>query len=457
MNEFERIALAHPDISFTLHSNDTLVMNLSSGNFRQRILGIFGRKLDQQLVPVQVETSLVNISGFVGLPSAARKKGAHQYFFVNGRYMRHPYFSKAVMTAYERLLPEGEQIPYFLHLQVDPSRIDVNIHPTKTEIKFQDEQPIWQIILAAVREALGRSGAVPTIDFDTAGRPDIPAFTPHGDVVPPEVEIDTSYNPFEQPGANSASSFATPVRSEGRGAMSRTKSSVMGWEQLYTPAERSSARSLPEEPSEPESPTLYGNLSKDEQQLWERSGAEFFQYKGRFVVTSVKSGLLFVEQRRAHIRILYEQYMLRLHDKKGPSQGLLFPQLIQLPPSQATLLEELTDELTSVGFDISNLGGGSFSVLAIPAGTEGLDPGALVGGLLDDALGKATGAKAEIVQIIALSLAKKAALPIGQALSQAEMEDLIEKLFACETPNYTPDGKLILSIFSQEQIEKIFA
>ena len=149
--------------------------------------------------------------------------------------------------------------------------------------------------------------------------------------------------------------------------------------------------------------------------------------------------------------------MLRLHDKKGPSQGLLFPQLIQLPPSQATLLEELTDELTSVGFDISNLGGGSFSVLAIPAGTEGLDPGALVGGLLDDALGKATGAKAEIVQIIALSLAKKAALPIGQALSQAEMEDLIEKLFACETPNYTPDGKLILSIFSQEQIEKIFA
>ena len=457
MNEFERIALAHPDISFTLHSNDTLVMNLSSGNFRQRILGIFGRKFDQQLVPVQVETSLVNISGFVGLPSAARKKGAHQYFFVNGRYMRHPYFSKAVMTAYERLLPEGEQIPYFLHLQVDPSRIDVNIHPTKTEIKFQDEQPIWQIILAAVREALGRSGAVPTIDFDTAGRPDIPAFTPHGDVVPPEVEIDTSYNPFEQPGANSASSFATPVRSEGRGAMSRTKSSVTGWEQLYTPAERSSARSLPEEPSEPESPTLYGNLSKDEQQLWERSGAEFFQYKGRFVVTSVKSGLLFVEQRRAHIRILYEQYMLRLHDKKGPSQGLLFPQLIQLPPSQATLLEELTDELTSVGFDISNLGGGSFSVLAIPAGTEGLDPGALVGGLLDDALGKATGAKAEIVQIIALSLAKKAALPIGQALSQAEMEDLIEKLFACETPNYTPDGKLILSIFSQEQIEKIFA
>ena len=456
MNEFERIALAHPDISFTLHSNDTLVMNLAAGNFRQRILGIFGRKLDQQLVPVQVETSLVSISGFVGLPSAARKKGAHQYFFVNGRYMRHPYFSKAVMTAYERLLPEGEQVPYFLHLQVDPSRIDVNIHPTKTEIKFQDEQPVWQIILAAVREALGRSGAVPTIDFDTAGRPDIPVFTAHGEVVPPEVEVDTSYNPFEQSGTNAVSSFATPARSEGRGAMPRAKSKVAGWEQLYTPAERPSVQSLPEEPAVPESPTLYGNLSKDEQQLWERSGAEFFQYKGRFVVTSVKSGLLFVEQRRAHIRILYEQYLLRLREKKGPSQGLLFPQLIQLPPSQAALLEELTDELTSVGFDISNLGGGSFSVLAIPAGTEGLDPGALVGGLLDDAVSKATGAKAEIGHIIALSLAKKAALPLGQALSQEEMEDLIEKLFACDTPNYTPDGKLILSIFSQEQIEKIF-
>lgn len=457
MNEFERIALAHPEISFTLHSNDTLVMNLVAGNFRQRILGIFGRKLDQQLVPVQVETSLVSISGFAGLPSAARKKGAHQYFFVNGRYMRHPYFSKAVMTAYERLLPEGEQIPFFLHLQVDPSRIDVNIHPTKTEIKFQDEQPIWQIILAAVREALGRSGAVPTIDFDTAGRPDIPVFSSHGDVVPPEVMVDTSYNPFEQSEPEPVSSHASSVSSESRGVLPRAKSHIAAWEQLYVPAEHSPDRSLPEEPDKPEAPTLYGNLSKDEQQLWERSGAEFFQYKGRFVVTSVKSGLLFVEQRRAHIRILYEQYMLRLREKKGPSQGLLFPQLIQLPPSQATLLEGLTDELTSVGFDISNLGGGSFSVLAIPAGTEGLDPGVLVSGLLDDAVSKATGAKTEIGHIIALSLARKAALPIGQALSQEEMEDLIEKLFACGTPNYTPDGKLVLSIFSQEQIEKIFA
>ena len=450
MAEFERVALAHPDVAFSLHSNGVPVLELPAGNFHQRILGIFGRKLDRQLVSVAVETQIVSIAGFTGLPSAARKKGAHQYFFVNGRYMRHPYFAKAVQTAYERLLPEGEQVPYFLTLQVDPSRIDVNIHPTKTEIKFQDEQSIWQILLAAVRETLGRNNVMPTIDFNTTDRPDIPPFAPNERLAPPEIHVDPTYNPFESGGAARVSSRESVAsRPAGYG--------LAGWEELYAPLKRQQEPVAVPEPAGREADALYAHLPDEERQLWEKTGADYFQYKGRFVVTSVKSGLLLVEQHRAHIRILYEDYLHRLREKKGLSQGLLFPQLVQLPPSQGTLLDSLTDELSFVGFDISNLGGGSYSVLAIPSGTEGLDPGRLLVSLLEDAVGKATGAKTEVGQILALSLARKAALPVGQVLSQEEMESLIERLFSCETPNYTPDGKPTLTIFSQEQIERIFS
>lgn len=450
LNEFERIALAHPDIAFELHSNDTLLMNLPVGNFRKRILDIFGRKLDQQLIPVQVETPLVKVTGFVGAPESARKKGAHQYFFVNGRYMRHPYFSKAVMTAYERLLPENEQVPYFLHLEVEPSRIDVNIHPTKTEIKFQDEQPVWQILLAAVREALGRFNAVPTIDFDTQNRPDIPVMMPGQAIAPPEIKLNPSYNPFEKGEAAPSATYVSR-------ASYAPRSGAAGWQALYEGAGRETLPVGGEDVEEEASRTLYAHLPAGDQQLWERGGTEYFQYQGRFIVTPVKSGLMFVEQHRAHVRILYDGYRRQLAEKKGFSQGLLFPQLLQLPPSQAVVLDRMAEELSALGFDFSNLGGGSFSILAVPSGTEGLDPSALLQALLDDADGRTAEVKDEVEHRLALALAGKVAMPVGQALSNAEMSDLIEKLFVCETPNYAPDGKTVLSILAQEQIEKLFS
>ena len=197
LTEFERIALAHPETSFSLHSGGAAMMNLPAGNFKQRILGVFGKRLEAKLIPVEVKTTLINISGFVGVPSASRRKNAQQFFFVNGRYMRHPYFAKAVQTAYERLIPDGEQVPFFLNLEVAPEKIDVNIHPTKTEIKFEDETPIWQILLAAVREALGKHGVVPSLEFNTESSPDIPVFTPGGNDVPaPQIEVNPDYNPF---------------------------------------------------------------------------------------------------------------------------------------------------------------------------------------------------------------------------------------------------------------------
>ena len=225
--EFERIVLVHPDVAFYLYSNDSELFNLPVMPLRQRIMAVFGKKLNQQLLSVEVDTTLVRISGYVAKPETARKKGAHQYFFVNGRYMRHPYFHKAVMDAFEHLIPVGEQISYFIYFEVDPANIDVNIHPTKTEIKFENEQAIWQILSAAVKESLGKFSAVPSIDFDTDGLPDIPAFEQVRPVEPPQVHYNADFNPFK----SSSSSYG--------GGSSYSRKPVE-WEGLYAGLEKAS-------------------------------------------------------------------------------------------------------------------------------------------------------------------------------------------------------------------------
>lgn len=448
LTEFERIVLAHPDVSFTLHSNGNLMLNLAVGSFRQRILGVFGKRLDQHLIPVQVETTLVRVCGFVGTPDSARKRGAHQFFFVNGRFMRHPYFAKSIQAAYERIVPEGELVPFFLALEVDPARIDVNIHPAKTEIKFQDEQQVWQILLAAVRESIGRFNAIPTIDFDTENKPDIPVFDPKADVAPPMVHIDTSYNPFEEERKSGKASYSGASRVV-------SAPSVNGWQNLYEMS-RLSGNAPKGDFSEASSPKLYAGLAEEEQKQWEKGSSGYFQYKGRFVITSVKSGLMLMEQHRAHVRVLYDRFRRQLENKNGVVQGLLFPQLVQLSPSQVSVLERMASEMEAVGFDIANLGNGDYSISGIPAGTEGLNPVELLLDLIGDAQAKSAGAREEVSHVMALGLARKSAIPIGQALTKEEMEDLVEKLFLSEVPNYTPDGKLILTIIPNQRIERMF-
>lgn len=441
LNEFERIALAHPELSFQLYSNDNLLLDLPGGNFRQRILNIFGKRTDAQLVPVQVETSLARITGFVGIPDSARKKGAHQYFFVNGRYMRHPYFAKSVMTAYERLIPEGEQISFFLSFEIDPSKIDVNIHPTKTEIKFQDEQALWQILLAAVREALGKYNAVPTIDFDVENRPEIPLFNSDDtDIRPPELHINASYNPFEHQKSGSPTGGGSGRKARGE-----------DWKRLYD--------SLYEEQVKPaEAPESFASLFEERQEAskWTREGGVCFQYKGGYIVSPVADGLMIVDQHRAHTRILYERYLRQLSEKKGASQGLLFPQIVEFPPSLSMIVEQMQESLSAIGFDISNLGGGSFSILGIPAGTEGLDPVRLLQAIVEEAQEGRPDAENEIQHHIALVLSRKAAIPVGQVLSEEEMKDLLENLMRQETMAYTPEGKIIYTVISHDKIEGLF-
>ena len=451
LTEFERIALVNPEVSFTLHHNGTEMLNLPSVQLKQRIMGVFGKKINQELLSVEVDTTMVRIFGFVGRPETSRKKGARQYFFVNGRYMRHPYFHKAVMDAYEHLVPTGEQVSYFLYFEIEPANIDVNIHPTKTEIKFENEQAIWQILSAAVKESLGKFNAVPSIDFDTEGMPDIPAFEhfPYTDIQMPKTSYNPSYNPFDM-NPSSPTSYS--------------RQDVKGWDQLYEGLEHHSSvpSTFPysddgdyfvEQPSEKSESTLYGH--SQESSLAETSSL-YYQYKGRFILTSVKSGLMVIDQQRAHIRILYDRYLAQITSRKGASQGLLFPDIVQFSVSEMPILESIMEDLSYLGFELTDLGGGSYAINGVPAGIEGLQPTELVRNMVYAALEKGCKVKEEIQNLLALSLAKAAAIVTGQVLSNEEMNNLVDGLLTSSSPNYTPEGKTALVVLKEEDLEKLF-
>lgn len=444
--EFERIALVNPDISFTLHHNGTEMLNLPAIQLRQRIMNIFGKKLNQELLSLDVTTSMIRIYGFIGRPETARKKGARQYFFVNGRYMRHPYFHKAIADAYEHLIPVGEQVSYFIYFEIEPAHIDVNIHPTKTEIKFENEQAIWQILSAAIKETLGRFNAVPSIDFDTEGMPEIPTFEPmqQGGVVPPSTSFDPSYNPFNVSSSVPPSSYS---------AASSYRKHSADWEPLFTGLERKheEGQEVVEQPVE--ETTLYD--AHPEESVKENI-TQHYQYKGCYILTSVKSGLMIIDQQRAHIRILYEQYMHQLTDKQYVSQRLLFPEMVHFSTSEVPVLEEIKDDLQALGFDLSNLGGGSYAINGVPAGIEGLNPEKLVMELVQSAIEKGGHVKEAVQEALALSLAKASAIVPGQVLTAEEMNDLVDRLFALSAPTYTPDGKVVLAVVKEEDIEKLF-
>jgi DNA mismatch repair protein MutL len=462
LTEFERIALVHPEVAFYLYSNDTELFNLPVMPLRQRIMAVFGKKLNQQLLSVDVNTTMIKISGFVAKPETSRKKGAHQYFFVNGRYMRHPYFHKAVMDAYEQLIPAGEQISYFIYFEVDPANIDVNIHPTKTEIKFENEQAIWQILSAAVKESLGKFSAIPTIDFDTEDMPDIPAFEQARPIEPPKVHYNTDFNPFK---TSSASSYG------GGGNYSRPKV------ELYSGLEKASRMNEPMEEEPFVEDTVTGTAPREEERVpyfqetvpsgasasfygneaTVEKGAQHFQFKGRFILTSVKSGLMLIDQHRAHVRVLFDRYMSQIRQKQGVSQGVLFPEIIQLPASEAAVLESILEDLSAVGFDLSPLGGGSYAINGIPSGIEGLNPVELVRNMVHTAMEKGNDVKEEVQTILASTLARAAAIVYGQVLSNEEMSNLVDNLFACPSPNYTPDGKTVLATIKEDDIEKLFS
>ena len=447
VTEFERIALINSSVEFTLSHNGNEILSLPPSSFRQRVVALFGKKVNSQLIDVEVDSSLINIKGFVGTPESARKKGALQFFYVNGRYMRHAYFAKAVSSAYEEIIPQGELVPFFLCLNVDPSRIDVNIHPTKTEIKFEDESSLWKIISAAVRESLGRFNAAPSLDFDDDDIPEIPVMDISGNNEVPMSAPRISYTPGYNP-------FSNTSRRQGRADGS--------WELLYGGIEGEKPLDLSpfEDISAPAN-----EACSDEGVLLEPEGnallvtdtAPLSQYKGQYILVPVKSGLMWVHQRRAHIRVLFEKYRAQMNDVNAVSQGLLFPERVELSVAEALALDGVHEELASLGFDISSLGGHTYVLNGVPAGIEGLSPVKLLSDVLHSVMEQTFDVRNKLCERIALSMAKAVAIIVGQVLSPEEMNVLVSDLFATSLPARTPDGDIVFYIMNDTEIARNFS
>lgn len=442
LTAFERIALVYPKTNFTFHNNGVETFNLRSGSTRQRIVDIFGKKINQDLLPIGVETTVCKISGFTGKPESARKKGARQYFFVNGRFMKHPYFHKAVMSAYDRLIPQGEQISYFIYFEINPQDIDVNIHPTKTEIKFENEQTVWQILHAAVKDAIGRFNDVPSIDFDTEGRPDIPVFNPASDqpTSSPKISLNPTYNPF---------------KATGSGFSSHRESVPSAWDKLYEGLQQldETADIMPEEK---ESDIFTSSVDNSQPSIIDEKSPAHYQYKGKYIMTAIKSGLLIIDQHRAHIRILFDKYLAQIEGKTGKSQQMLFPEMVQFTPSETVILQQIMPDLEKLGFELTPLGGGSYSINGVPAGLDGVNYVKLLKEMVGEETENGKTIADGINNRLALQMARSAAIPYGQVLNNDEMENIVNQLFTSTNINYAPDGKKIVETMKQEDIERLF-
>jgi len=445
VKEFEKLALINYGINFTLIHNDNLMYKLNSSSFLQRITALMGHNIDQQLIPLNLETSLVKIQGYIGKPQNTRKRNCLQFMFVNERYMRHPYFHKAIMSSYEQLIPEGSQPNYFLQFTVDPQSIDVNIHPTKTEIKFEDELPIWQILAAGTKEALNRFSEVPTIDFNAQDAPTIPAYHPNQTVDFPQVEVDKSYNPFNDKTAHHSASYA----------------SMSNWQELFDNFERSKRESIQHSFTDSpldDIPTSITDATAETPTLpFKEVPTTYLQIKGRYIISPIKSGLMFVDQHRAHVRILYDRYLTRIHASGSlASQAVMFPERITLSASQEIVLQSLLPEMEQMGFSVARLSGGQWSVNAIPAGLDGADISATIHQIIASVHDGAKPLEKQMLERLALSVARSAAIPYGRTLLPEEMDILLADLLQLPDPKYTPDGKVVIGIITMDQIEKMF-
>lgn len=507
---FERIALVYPDVTFHLYSNETELYNLKAAGLRQRIVDVLGKRINPMLIPINTKMSICNITGFIGKPESAKKKSQGQFFFVNGRYMKHPYFHKVVMNAYDRLVPEGEQVPYFIYFDVPAENIDVNIHPTKTEIKFENEQDIANVLMATVKESIGMFSQVATLDFDNQGRPDIPVFDPNDNVQAPKVEFNPDYNPFNDMPSTASSSPIDNMPKEAAideglfdssmmSASTQRTSSSSASNDLMVEGLRTSkpatAPLFPDEETAPESDifvskanmdantatvsstTFHSGIAQEEEETkasalgtsaintgttatatgiaQEETTTAHYQYKGKYIMTAVKSGLMIIDQHRAHTRILYEQYLNRVKRQQTQSQKLLFPEMLHLTPSEHISLEKVMPELTALGFELTHMGGDAYAINAMPSGLNGLKADTLLHDMIASAEECTSSVIDDINSSLALSLAQHAAMPYGNVLDNNEMDLLVNQLFACTNFNYTPNGKSIMTILKQTEIEHL--
>jgi DNA mismatch repair protein MutL len=437
ITEIQRVALASPGVSFALFHNNNDIFQLPQASLKQRIVHVFGKSISQHLTDVASETSLGKIKGYIGKPDFAKKKYGEQYFFVNNRFMKHPYFHRAVMAAFEQVLPSDYIPSYFIYFEVPASSIDVNIHPTKTEIKFEDEQAWWQLIKAAVREGLGKFNIIPSIDFETGGIIDLPTRKPQ-EITEPGVNLDFTYNPFndEMPEGPSP----------GASTRYREKVGTAHWEKMY-------------EDLKTEVHASAMNHHKDEKQLFQDDDNHqnrLMQVRNKYIVSPIKSGLMLIDQKRAHQRILYEQFMLSFEQNKPVTQQSLFPEQVELSTEDYLLLEDIMGDLKVLGFDISHFGKNTIVINGCPAIVDSHGPVNLIKAFIGEYRHTEGDIKAGVKEKLSASLAAASAIDYGKPLTVNEMQGLVDALFACQNPNHTPMGKVIVSIINITEIEKLF-
>ena len=447
ISEVQRVALANPQVGFTLIHNDVLQLQLTPGGKKQRITQLFSKTIGKSLLPVGIDNELLSIEGFVCQPDTARKKGALQYFFVNDRFMKHPYFHKAIMESYQDLIPEGTQPNYFIYLNVNPGSIDVNIHPTKTEIKFENEPARWHILMATVREALGKYNEIPAIDFDTAVMPDIPVssvdsmptYLKSSAPAEPKPSFDTSYNPFRSMSSRNNSPFDTfefMKSTYAEEVLPSKMSSVIDTTPVHTQQEE-------------EMFTAADNAA--------RPSVRYTQIAGRYIASSDRSGLQLIDQHRAHICILFSRYMSQLEKHQGMSQQELFPEIIEIAPADVPVLESISDELSALGFELDNLGGGSFAVNGRPATMAGSnDLVQLINQMIDVARDQVHKVGDQLNRQLALKMAQIQSINYGKNLTEEEMNQLVENLQELPDYHHTPDGKKVVATVSVKDLDKLF-
>jgi DNA mismatch repair protein MutL len=435
ITEFQHIVLAHPEIAFILIHNESDIYRLPKSNLRQRIIHVFGKSISTNLNTLQSDTSLVKINGFIGKPEFARKTSGEQFFFINRRYMRHPYFHRAALKAFEKLIPADTFPTYFIYFDADPQTIDVNIHPTKTEIKFENEQAIFQIIQAAVREALGKSSVIPSIDFETEGVIDIPVLRKDTIINVPDIQVDFNYNPFK-----------TVTHPDRQNSSLQKASLPDDWQKLY-----------PEFEGQSFSDTIQvGSIFQEEENEAEISRPEYIQLHNKYILTSVKSGVMLIDRNRAYERILYEQFIQSLAHNQLIAQRELYPLKMELDPANYLIIQDIKEDLALLGVELSDLGHNTIVVNSCPNGLDAPDLGELIESLLEEY--KETGSRSgrSVRTSVAASLAKAASRGINRNFHVRETSQLVDELFACENPGYTPGGKKIIHILKLNEIEDIF-
>ncbi len=433
IEEFIRVALANPDIAFSLTHNDAAVFDLRSGNFRQRITAVFGNIYNERLVPVEEDTTIVKIQGYVGKPEFSKKVRGEQYFFVNNRFIKDPYLHHAVNAAFENMIPRDCYPTYFLKIEINPAHIDVNIHPTKTEIKFEDEKSVYAIIRASVKRALGKFSVAPAIDFEQERSFDIPLDKMNERPKPPSIQLTPGYNPFNTVVNKEANKFQ-PFAPEQKSAINR-------WDQLNKEIEQVF----------PQSAIAVPSFAPDS-----LAESAFVQVYRQYIFVNAQPSVMVIDQQRAHERILFEKFTHSLKNNAPVTQQQLFPQPLEFTPNEAVVLSELLPQLRKFGFDIAEFGTNTFVINGAPEEVQVGSEKKLLHDILDQFMHHRDVLKVDAREQLALTLAKKLAVNSGQLLTPREMKELINDLFHCEHPYLTPSGKPIALTLSADKITRLF-